>query len=110
MANDLKGENAIKALGKTWTLSLPFRVAKALKKDHGLDLMSGGVDMADLDTFEVLFAAMIRVHHPEIAESEIEDIITALGVKPAVEALLPCLAAFTGVPLADLQKAGAAPQ
>lgn len=109
MANDLKGENAISALGKSWILSLPFRSAKALKADHGIDIMSGGANLADLETFERVFAAMVRANQPEATDVEIEDIISEIGLKPAGEAMLPALAGLMGVPV-DSLKAAADPQ
>ena len=111
MANALKGENAVKALGKTWKLSLPFRVAKALKRENGIDLMSGTADLSDLEAFEAVFGAMIRANHPDVSDTEIEDIITEIGMMPAGEALIPAMAAFSGRSVEDMKKAVAeAPQ
>ena len=99
MANPLKGESALKALGKSWTLKLPFSEGKRLKSEHGIDLINDGASMADIDKFDVVLQAMMRKMHPD-----------EVGMRPVIEAMQPALAAFLGVPVEELRKAGANPQ
>lgn len=110
MANNLKGEAQLKALGKTWTVKLPFKLAKALKAEHGIDLMSGGVALNDLDQFEIIFTALLRASHPDITEDQVGDILTEVGLMPAAEAMKVAMARFAGMDPTKLEEAGAAPQ
>lgn len=114
-AIDLKGESPLKACGKTWKLVLPFRQAKALKAEHGIDLLSDGLSMAEVDKFDLVLEAMLKTAHPDITSDEVCSILDDVGIKPVMEAMRPALAAFMGVTtkqLEDAEKAatGAGPQ
>lgn len=110
MANDLEGEAQLKALGKTWTVKLPFRLAKALKKNHGIDLMSGGVALNDLDQFELIFTELLKASHPDVTEDEVGDILTEVGLMPAAEAIKVAMARFAGMEPEKLDEVAGAPQ
>lgn len=106
MAVDLKGEVPLKALGKDWTLKLPFSEAKRLKTEHGIDLINNGASMADLDKFDQVLLSMLRKEHPDATEQTAIEILDEVGMKPVIDSMQPALAAFLGVPVADLKKAG----
>lgn len=111
MANPLKGESALKALGKSWTLKLPFSEGKRLKAEHGIDLINDGASMADIDKFDAVLQAMLRKVHPDEATEETAlAILDEVGMRPVIEAMQPALAAFLGVPVEELRKAAANPQ
>lgn len=110
MAEELKGESAVKALGKKWTLKLPFSVAKRLKSEHGIDLLQGGASLGDIDNFDVVLAAALKTAHPDAPETTAIEILDEVGMKPVIDALQPALAAFLGVPVEELTKARPNPQ
>lgn len=110
MTNPLKGESPLKACGKVWTLKLPFGVAKGLKVEHGIDLLSGGADMGQIDKFDVVLGAMLKTAHPEVAEADVFAILDDVGISPVIEAMQPALAAFMGVPVETLKAAAKAAQ
>lgn len=110
MANDLRGESPLKALGKDWTLKLPFSEAKRLKTDHGIDLINNGASMADIDKFDAVLLSMLRKAHPDATPQTAIDILDEVGMKPVIDAMQPALASFLGVPVAELRKAKANPQ
>lgn len=108
MAEALKGEAPLKALGRNWTLVLPFPLAKRLKTEHGLDLINDGIAMAQVDKFDLVLEAMLKTNHPEVDLDVAGQILTDVGLKPVMEAMQPALAAFMGVPIEDMKKAGKA--
>lgn len=110
MANDLKGESPLKALGKNWTLKLPFSEAKRLKADHGIDLINSGASMADIDKFDLVLLSMLRKAHPDATAETAVEILDEVGMKPVIDAMQPALAAFLGVPVSELKRAGQNPQ
>jgi len=110
MANPLKGEAGLKALGQTWTLKLPFTEAQRLKADHGVDLINDGASMGDLDKFPVLLEAMLRKAHPDAGPEVALEILDDVGIQPVIEAMQPALASFLGVPVENLKKAADRPQ
>lgn len=110
MTNPLKGESPLKACGKVWTLKLPFSVAKALKVEHGLDLLSSGAELAQIDKFEVVVTAMLKTAHPDITEADVFAILDDVGMKPVIAAMQPALAAFMGVSPEELKAAADRPQ
>ena len=111
MANPLKGEAPLKALGKTFSLKLTFQEGKRLKVEHDLDLIADGSAMASVDKFDAVLVAMLRTNHPEEAtEDTAYAILNELGMKPVIDAMQPALAAFLGVPVKELQKAAGNPQ
>lgn len=103
-ANPMKGEAPLKAAGKDWVLCLPFSQAKALKTEHGIDLLSDGLAIAQVDKLDVVLLAMLLKAQPDATADDAASILDEMGVKPVVEAMLPTLAAFMGVPVADLKK------
>lgn len=113
MANDLKGEGKVKALGQDWTLKLPFTVAKRLKSEHGIDLLQAGASLGDLENFDLVLAAALEKEHPGEEPARLAkagEILDDVGMKPVIDALQPAIAAFLGVPVEDLKKAGKNPQ
>lgn len=110
MAEELKGESVVKALGKTWTLKLPFSVAKRLKNEHGIDLLQGGGGGGDIENFDVVLAAALKTAHPDAAETTAIEILDEVGMKPVIDALQPAMAAFLGVSVEELKKAQPNPQ
>lgn len=110
MAEQLKGEAPLKALGKDWTLKLPFSVAKRLKSEHGIDLLSAGASLGDIENFDVVLQAALEKAHPDAGEGTALEILDDVGMKPVIDALQPALAAFLGVPVSELKKGAANPQ
>lgn len=102
-ANPLKGESALKAAGRTWVLKLPFSEARALKADHGLDLLQNGADIGQVDKFGVVVLAMLRSAQPDVTEADVDAILDEVGVTPVMTAMEPALAAFMGVPVETLR-------
>ena len=111
-ANALTGESPLKACGKDWTLTLPFRQAKALKDQHGIDLLNDGLAMSQVDKFDLVLGAMLKKAHPDATQDDVLDILDAVGMKPVMDAMRPALAAFMGVTTKELtdteKKAGEA--
>lgn len=105
-ANPMKGEAPLKAAGKDWVLSLPFSRAKALKTEHGIDLLSDGLVIGQVDKLDIVLHAMLLKAQPEATAADADAILDEMGIKPVVDAMLPALAAFMGVPVADLKKKG----
>ncbi|HWW12690.1 MAG TPA: hypothetical protein VN018_09240 [Brevundimonas sp.] len=110
MTNPLKGEGGLKALGKTWTLKLPFAEAQRLKSELGVDLINDGASMADLDKFDGVLLAMLRKAHPDATPEVALEILDEVGMKPVIDAMQPALAAFLGVSVEELKKGGERPQ
>lgn len=106
MANPLKGESPLKAVGKTWTLMLPFTQAKALKTEHGIDLMSKGSEIAQIDKIDLVLFAMLQKKHPDATLDDAAAILDDVGLMPVVTAMKPALALFMGVDIKVLDKAG----
>ena len=108
MANPLKGESPLNAAGQTWTLMLPFTQAKALKTDHGIDLMSKGSEIGQVDKIDLVLLAMLQKKHPEATLDDAAAILDDVGLMPVVTAMKPALASFMGVDVKTLDKAGEA--
>lgn len=102
-ANPLKGESSLIAAGRTWVLKLPFSAARALKAEHGLDLLSNGSDIAQIDKFDAVVLAMLRAVQPDVTAADVDAILDDVGVKPVMTAMEPALAAFMGVPVETLR-------
>ena len=92
MANPLKGESPLKAAGKTWTLTLPFTQAKALKTEHGIDLMSKGSEIAQIDKIDLVLVAMLQKKHEGATLNDAAAILDDVGLMPVVDAMKPALA------------------
>lgn len=97
MADTVNKAPSLKALGKTWALSLSFKEAKALKRDHGVDLLADGADLASIDKIDLLLGAALRKAQPDVSEDDVFAILDEVGLKPALDALQPALEAFLGV-------------
>lgn len=110
MAEQMKGEGEVKALGQTWTLKLPFSVAKRLKSEHGIDLLKADASLGDVDKFDIVLAAALEKAHPDAPATTALDILDDVGMKPVIDAIQPAIAAFLGVPVEELKKAGKNPQ
>lgn len=106
MANPLKGESPLKAAGQTWTLTLPFSQAKALKTEHGIDLMSKGSEIAQVDKIDLVLLSMLQKKHPDATIDDALAILDDVGLMPVVNAMKPALASFMGVDAKALDKAG----
>ena len=105
MANDLKGEAPLNALGRDWTLKLPFSAAQALKTDHGIDLINAPEAMADVAKFDAVLLAMLKPAQPDATPETAMAILDEVGMKPVADAMVPALAAFAGVPVEEMRKA-----
>lgn len=103
-ANPHKGEAPLNACGRDWVLVLPFSAAKALKSEHQIDLLNDGLAIAQIDKLDIVLLAMLKKAQPDATPADAEAILDEKGIKPVVEAMLPTLASFMGVPVEDLKK------
>lgn len=103
MANDLKGETALVALGQTWTLKLPFSIARRLKAEEGIDLLNEGLN--GTDKLDVVLHAMLQKAHPDVTLETALEILDETGLQPVIEAMTPALAGYLGVSVETLKRA-----
>lgn len=88
LANPLKGEVKVEALGRTFTFVLTFGAQKAITAHCGYkrfrDVLA---DMDELDDAQLafMFGAGFQRYHPELTDADVEVIIDQLGVNRMVE-------------------------
>lgn len=92
MANPHKGQVALSADGRVYTLSFSINALCELEDAVGETVNAIAAQMSDgsrvkLKTIRTLVWAALRDHHPETSLEDAGDIIGAAGVPAAMEAI-----------------------
>lgn len=106
MANPHRGEVEITAAGQTYALVYTINALCEAEEATGSNILG---DLTRLSTLRAIMWAGLRTRHPGITKATAGDIIQAMGISAAQDAVTKALALAFPKPAAD-GEGGAGPQ